>query len=78
MQAMPYWQRAGQRAIERSAHLEAIAHLSKGLEVLGTLSETQERARQESACRLLGEALMAQGPRPRSGRTIPGPSPAGR
>ena len=33
-QAIPYWQRAGQRAIERSAHLEAISHLTKGLEVL--------------------------------------------
>ena len=29
-QAIPYWQRAGQRALERSAHAEAIAHLSKG------------------------------------------------
>ena len=33
-QAIPYWQRAGQRAIERSAHVEAIGHLTKGLEVL--------------------------------------------
>jgi predicted ATPase len=30
-QAIAYWQRAGQRAIERSAPLEAIAHLSNGL-----------------------------------------------
>ena len=29
-QAIPYWQRAGQRALERSAHAEAIAHLRKG------------------------------------------------
>ena len=35
-QAIPYWQRAGQRAIERSAHVEAISHLTKGLEVLKT------------------------------------------
>jgi predicted ATPase len=33
-QAIPYWQRAGQRALERSANLEAIGHLTKGLEVL--------------------------------------------
>ena len=46
-QAIPYWQRAGQRAIERSAHLEAIAHLTKGLEVLRTLPDTPERAQQE-------------------------------
>jgi hypothetical protein len=32
-QSIPYWQQAGQRAVERSAHAEAIAHLSKGLEV---------------------------------------------
>jgi class 3 adenylate cyclase len=29
-QAIPYWQRAGQRAIERSANLEAIGHLTAG------------------------------------------------
>ena len=29
--AVAYWQRAGQRAIERSAYVEAIAHLDKGL-----------------------------------------------
>src|SRR6266852_8730684 len=33
-QAIPYWQRAGQRALQRSAHVEAISHLTKGLEVL--------------------------------------------
>ena len=33
-QAIPYWQRAGQRAIERSANLEAIGYLTKGLEML--------------------------------------------
>src|SRR6202008_2909939 len=39
-QAIPYWQRAGQRANERSAHAEAISHLTKGLEVLKTLPDT--------------------------------------
>jgi predicted ATPase len=29
-QAIPYWQQAGQRAIEGSANLEAIGHLTKG------------------------------------------------
>src|SRR5438093_7104027 len=28
-QAIPYWQRAGQRAVERSANLEAVAHLTR-------------------------------------------------
>ena len=46
-QAMPYWQQAGQRALERSANLEAVAHLTKGLEVLATLPDTPERAQQE-------------------------------
>ena len=50
-QAIPYWQHAGQRALERSANLEAIAHLTKGLELLKTLPDTPERAQQELACR---------------------------
>jgi predicted ATPase len=59
-QAIPYWQQAGQQAIQRSAHLEAIAHLSKGLEVLRTLSDSPERAQQELVLQTtLGPALMA-------------------
>ena len=59
-QAIPYWQRAGQRAIERSANLEAIGHLTKGLEVLKTLPDTPERAQQELDLQItLGPALMA-------------------
>jgi hypothetical protein len=46
-QAIPYWLQAGQRAIQRSAHAEAIAHLSKGLEVLKTLPDTPDRVEQE-------------------------------
>jgi class 3 adenylate cyclase/predicted ATPase len=58
--AIAYWQRAGQRAIERSAHVEAIAHLTNGLELLGTLPGTPERARQELSLQIaLGPALMA-------------------
>ncbi len=33
-QAMPYWQRAGERAFHRSANLEAISHAKRGLELL--------------------------------------------
>ena len=59
-QAMPYWQQAGQRAIERSANLEAIGHLTKGLEVLMTLPDTPDRARQELDLQTaLGPALRA-------------------
>jgi len=58
-QAVPYWQRAGQRASERSAYLEAIAHLTKGLEVLATLPDTPERTQHELDFQLtLGPALM--------------------
>lgn len=57
-QAVPYWQRAGQHAIERSAHVEAVAHLTHGLDVLMTLPDTRERARHELALRLaLGTSL---------------------
>jgi DNA-binding winged helix-turn-helix (wHTH) protein/class 3 adenylate cyclase/tetratricopeptide (TPR) repeat protein len=46
-QAMPYWQRAGQQASERSAYREAIAHCTKGLALLQTLPDTPERAQHE-------------------------------
>jgi predicted ATPase len=48
--ALPYWQQAGQHAIERSANLEAIGHLTKGLEVLQTLPETQSEPSMNSHC----------------------------
>jgi predicted ATPase len=46
-QAVGYWHQAGQRAIERSAHLEVIAHLRQGLELLQTLPVTLERIQRE-------------------------------
>src|SRR3954453_10109608 len=36
--AVDYWQRAGQRALARSATAEAVAHLSEGLRVLAAVS----------------------------------------
>ena len=45
--AVPYWQQAGQRAIQRSANLEAIGHLSKGIALLAALPDTPERIQQE-------------------------------
>src|SRR5262249_2915129 len=42
-QALPHWQRAGERASQRSAYVEAVAHLTKGLELLKTLPGTPER-----------------------------------
>jgi class 3 adenylate cyclase/predicted ATPase len=59
-QAVAYWQQAGQRAIQRSAHVEAIAHLTQGLELLAMLPDTPERIRQELTCQLsLGTSLLA-------------------
>jgi tetratricopeptide (TPR) repeat protein len=46
-QALPYWQRAGDRAAERSAHREAIVHCTRGLAVLAMLPETRERTAHE-------------------------------
>jgi class 3 adenylate cyclase/predicted ATPase len=60
VQAIGYWQRAGQQAIKRSANPEAISHLTKGLEVLQTLPETPERLQQELTFHIaLGTPLMA-------------------
>jgi predicted ATPase/class 3 adenylate cyclase len=59
-QAIPYWQRAGEPALQRSANLEAVSHVTRGLEVLSTLPETHERAQQELALQImLGAALGA-------------------
>jgi tetratricopeptide (TPR) repeat protein len=59
-QAIPYWQRAGQRAAQRSANAEAISHLTKGLELLKTLPDTPERAQQELTLQItLGAPLIA-------------------
>src|SRR5262249_12985133 len=46
-QAVGYWYKAGQSAIQRSAHMEAIAHLRQGLEQLKTLPETSEHLQHE-------------------------------
>src|SRR5262249_26225775 len=60
VQALPYWQRASQRAIERSANVEAISHLTKGLELLKTIPESPERIRQELDLQnALGPVLIA-------------------
>src|SRR5437762_303996 len=48
-QAGKYWQRAGERAMQRSANQEAIGHLTAGLAQLAQLPETEDRAKQELA-----------------------------
>jgi predicted ATPase len=59
-QAIPYWQRAGQQALQRSANPEAVRHLTTGLALLATLPETSARAQQELEIQIaLGPALIA-------------------
>jgi class 3 adenylate cyclase/predicted ATPase len=59
-QAIAYWQQAGERAIVRSSNMEAIAHLTKGLELLKTLPETPARTEQDLMLHItLGRPLMA-------------------
>ena len=48
-EAITYWQRANERAVEGYAHVEAIAHLSRWLELIKTLPDTSERAKKELA-----------------------------
>src|SRR5262249_6034343 len=58
-QALPYWQQAGERASQRSAYVEAISHLTKGLEVLKPLPDTPARVRHELGLQYaLGTTLM--------------------
>src|SRR4029450_5660707 len=58
-QAIPYWLRAGQRAIQRSANVEAIAHLRQGIALLTTRPDTPARVQAELTFQTtLGPALM--------------------
>ena len=58
-QAVPYWLKAGQQALKRSANSEAIAHLTKGLELIKYLPDTEARLRQEIQLQsALGVTLM--------------------
>jgi predicted ATPase len=59
-QAIPYWQKAGKRATQRSAYVEAISHLTKGLELLKARPNTPERVQQELTLQLaLSDALSS-------------------
>jgi class 3 adenylate cyclase/predicted ATPase len=57
--AISYYARAGQRAIARLAMVEAIAQLTKGLELLTSLADSVSRKRQELELQIvLGRALV--------------------
>lgn len=58
--AVEFWQQAGQRAVERSANVEGVRHLTQGLTLLQTLPETPARAARELVIQTtLGPALIA-------------------
>ena len=59
-QAIPYWQKAGEIAVRRSANLEAIDHFKMALEMLQLQPEDTLRTRKELELLIaLGPALMA-------------------
>ena len=66
-EAIPYWQRAGRRALARWANVEAIDHLKKGLELLGSSPSASEESKRRfdsqrfSLLFVLGEAQTAAG-----------------
>jgi DNA-binding NtrC family response regulator/predicted ATPase len=62
--AVVYHHEAGRRASERSASVEAIAHLTAGLELLAALADTAERRQRELGLLIaLGPVLInARGP----------------
>src|SRR5262249_39312754 len=58
--AIQYLRQAGGNAARRSAHVEAISHFTKGLELLKTLPDTPERTQQELTLQVaLGPPLQA-------------------
>jgi class 3 adenylate cyclase/predicted ATPase len=58
--AIEYLQKAGERAIQRSANVEAIGHLRRALELLQSLPDHQARTREAlQLVVLLGQAMIA-------------------
>lgn len=58
--AVPAWRAAAERAIETSAHAEAIAHVNKAIELQAQLPDSAERRRDEIALHIrLGVSLAA-------------------
>ena len=60
--ALPYWKKAGERALERCANYEAVDHFSNALAIAEKLTEGPERSIETLATRLrLAEALTEAG-----------------
>jgi predicted ATPase len=54
-----YWYKAGQKATQRSAYVEAVNHMTQGLEMLKTLPDSPERLAQELELQIaLGPAVV--------------------
>jgi class 3 adenylate cyclase/predicted ATPase len=59
-EATTYWRKAGERALDRGANVDAAAHFAKGLEQLALLPATPDRSHAEVTMRIgLGTALIA-------------------
>jgi predicted ATPase len=59
-QAIAHYQRAGERATQRSAYEEAISHLRRALDLVAVLPETRERHRMELGLQMaIGAPLIA-------------------
>ena len=58
--AVNYWRKGGERALERSAHVEAAAHLERAIRHLVSLPESTERNRRELPLQMaLGSTMRA-------------------
>ena len=71
--AVGYLYKAGVKATQVSANMDAISHFSKGLDLLKTLPDTNERTQQELALQLslVGQMLATKGyAAPEVGRAI--------
>ncbi|MDP9812700.1 class 3 adenylate cyclase/tetratricopeptide (TPR) repeat protein [Rhizobium tibeticum] len=59
-QAAEYWLKAGQQALKRSANVEALVHLDKGLRSVASLPSSKDRLRREIRLHnAMGVAAMA-------------------
>ena len=75
--AITYWGRAGRQSLARSAMIEAVAQVRKGIELLPHLPEGPERWRQElDLQRVLGRlcSRLTATPRRRPGKPMPAPA----
>jgi predicted ATPase len=60
LEAVRYLHRSARKAIQRSAHQQAIQYLSKGLEIIGTLPDSRERlSRELDYQKAMGVTMMA-------------------